>query len=321
MAAETVGHPPLPAAVPPPVPPDPLRRLRAALGWTDAALDDLAATASARYHRFPRVKASGKLRWITAPDATLKDAQRLLLRSVLAGLPVHPAAHGFVPGRSIVTNARPHVGKGVVIGFDLREFFGTTRAGQVDAALVSFTEPERAWLLAVTTRDGVLPQGAPTSPHLANLVFFDADARLDGWARAHGLAYTRYADDLSFSGPYVPPGMHAFVAETCAALGYRLHGAKTRVLGRDRSQRVTGLVVNDRVAVPRAERRLLRAVLHDAARSSLPEALARAGLADSEVLRGRIAFVAQAHPALGREMLAALAALLEAWAAAACASA
>ncbi len=299
--------------MPPPLPPDPLRRIRAALGMTDAALAELAETANRRYHRFPRVKASGKLRWITAPDALLKDAQRRLLRTVLAGLPVHPAAHGFVLGRSIVTNARPHVGQGVVVGFDLRDFFGKTRAEQVVDALASCSDAERAWILAVTTREGVLPQGAPTSPHLANLAFFDGDVALDAWAREHGLVYTRYADDLSFSGPTVPEGLHDVVASICGALGYRLHGAKTRVLGRDRSQRVTGLVVNDRVGVPREERRLLRAVLHDAARGSLPDALARAGMADSEVLRGRIAFVAQAHPALGGEMLTTLERLLEGW--------
>ncbi len=303
-----------PSVSPPPVPQDPLRRLRAALGYPDEALQELSRTAQRRYHRFPRVKASGKVRWISAPDADLKQAQRRLLTQVLSALPTHPAAHGFVSGRSIVTNALPHVGHAVVVGFDLRDFFDTTRAEAVDGCLRGFTGDERAWILALTTRDGSLPQGAPTSPHLANLVFREADARLEDWSRAHGLVYTRYADDLSFSGATLPSELFAFVAATCGAFGYRLQPTKTRVLTRDRSQRVTGLVVNDRVSVPRQERRQLRAILHDAARRGLPEALQRAGCADSDVLRGRIAFVAQVDMGLGRRLLDELDRLIDAYA-------
>jgi len=292
--------------LPPPVPPDPLRRLRAALRLDDAQLRELARTAGDRYRRFPRVKASGKLRWITAPDDALKAVQRQILDVLLAGMPVHAAAHGFVSGRSIVSNAAAHVGQTFVIGYDLRDFFGTTTAAAVRPHLDGLDAAERDWVLDVCTRQGVLPQGAPTSPHLANLAFRDADVELWDWAAESGLTYTRYADDLCFSGGRVPEAMHDHIKRVCGRYGYRLAGEKTRVLRRDRSQCVTGLVVNARVGVPRAERRLLRAVLHDAAARGLPEALVRAGMADTLVLRGRIGFVAQADAALGAALLAEL---------------
>lgn len=297
---------------PPPLPPDPLKRLRSALRLDDGQLLELARTAEHRYRRFPRVKASGKLRWITAPDDALKAAQRQILDVLLVGMPVHAAAHGFVSGRSIISNAAAHVGQTFVIGYDLRDFFGTTAAAAVRPHLDGLDAAERDWVLAVCTREGVLPQGAPTSPHLANLAFREADVELVRWAQESGLKYTRYADDLCFSGSRVPEAMHDHIKRVCGAYGYRLAGEKTRVLRRDRSQRVTGLVVNARVCVPRTERRLLRAILHDARARGLPQALARAGMVDTHVLRGRIGFIAQADAALGTALLTELDGLMAA---------
>ena len=203
------------------------------------------------------------------PDDATKALQRRLLRRLLARVPVHPAAHGFERGRSIVSNAAPHTGRAVVVRMDVIEFFGTTSARRVRRLFrVLGWDAETAELLTgLTTHDGGLPTGAPTSPRLANLVNVLLDARLAGLAEALGARYTRYADDLTFS---FERDDHAALVDLLGATrriarahGYDLHvERKLQIRRRHHRQTVTGLVVNERVALPRQRRRWLRAVEH-----------------------------------------------------------
>ena len=229
------------------------------------ALGELAAVASGCYHRFPLPKPSGGKRWIEAPDASLRDVQRKLLKRVLYALKPHTAAHGFVPGRSIVSNAMAHVGRKWVASFDVRDFFPSTKEETVRSLLGELAGPYRPateCIVSLVCLNGSLPQGAPTSPHLANLAFRSLDRELSEWACNHGLSYTRYADDLTFSGNDLPRDLDSMVERTLGASGYGLARRKTRYMGRHRRQMVTGLVVNDRVGLPRPQRRRLRAIIH-----------------------------------------------------------
>lgn len=230
------------------------------------------------------------------PKPLLKQAQRRMLDTVVGTLPVHAAAHGFVPGRSVLGHARAHVGQHTVVTMDLRQWFwhvgfrrvlGLFRAAglprEVNVLLAGLatasaphhviqTCPEAADLRfdANLLRHAHLPQGAPTSPGLANAVAWTLDQRLTGLAASAGATYTRYADDVAFSGgPSFGRGAGRFVAavqEVVRDARFWVHPRKTRIQRRGAAQRVCGLVVNERVAVPRAERERLEAMLVNAAR-------------------------------------------------------
>jgi hypothetical protein len=182
---------------------------------------------------------------------------------------VHPAAIGFERGRSIVDNALPHAHQCVVIKLDLVDFFPSTSADRVLSYFqrIGWDAEAAAILTRLCTDDGGLPQGAPTSPALANRVNFGFDVRMEGIAKSRKGTYTRYADDLTLSFPKdYPKRMRGVVQEVCRAArrrGYRVHEReKLAIRRRHQQQCVTGLVVNEGVRLPRKTRRWLRAVEH-----------------------------------------------------------
>jgi hypothetical protein len=224
------------------------------------------------YRRFQVPKRTGGHRTIYEPGEELKRVQRLLLRKLFKRLSAHPRAHGFERGKSTVTGALPHERKRVVLRMDLRDFFGSIKSARVrDYFARAGWDADAAQLLTrLCTHEGALPQGAPTSPRLSNLVNFRVDARLDALARKCGADYTRYADDMTFS---LATDEHEPLAQLVRAArkilgeeGYELNARKKLQIRRSHHrQTVTGLVVNERVALPRATRRWLRAVEHRAA--------------------------------------------------------
>jgi retron-type reverse transcriptase len=227
------------------------------------------------YHEFSIKKRRGGMRTLNVPNDALKAVQRTILKRLLARLAVHPAAHGFEPGRSIVTNAQGHVGKYQLLKMDIREFFPSTTKARVTAYFrtIGWDDDAASLLTRLCTYRGGLPQGAPTSPRLSNLLNVPLDARLQGLANEAGATYTRYADDMTFSfGPAKPEGVTgrgrvAMVIQVTKLVlddyGYKLHQDKKLQLRHDHEQQlVTGLVVNEKLAIPREKRRLLRAVAH-----------------------------------------------------------
>lgn len=308
-------------------------QLAGALGITVSELRWLTyhrdAASFIHYARFSIPKRDGTARPIWAPMPRLKAAQRWVLRNIVEHLPVHGAAHGFLPGRSIVTHAAVHGGSRLIVQADLRHFFPTItwrrargvfrKAGyreQVSTllALLCTESPReivewngRTWYVALGPR--CLPQGAPTSPAITNTVCLRLDRRLSGLARSLGYTYSRYADDLTFSLPRAHAGKER-VGSLLGGLGrivrdegFEVHPDKTRVQREARRQQVTGLVVNgpDGPRVPRALKRRLRAALHNLRKGRpLPEGESWRRLA------GYAAFVKQAEPELGRQLLDAL---------------
>ncbi|MEV4317480.1 reverse transcriptase family protein [Actinocrispum sp. NPDC049592] len=277
---------------------------------------------------------TGGLRLIEAPKPRLAEAQRRIARHLIAALPVHEAAHGFRTGRSAHTYAQPHAGKAFVVRMDLEGFFAAVTGARVRALLKSAGYPEPvaarlAGLLTTRTPKDVLieappsagdpdvrrrllnhlayqhlPQGAPSSPALANAVAHRLDARLAGLARSLGADYTRYADDLAFSGPQTLP-LHRLlpgVRRIAADEGFRVRPDKTRIAAAHQRQRLTGLVVNATPTVSRAEFDALKALLHNCARTG-PEAQNRNGHHDFQAhVRGRIEWVAAGHPGRGAKL-------------------
>jgi hypothetical protein len=277
-----------------------------------------------RHYRYSRLsRASGPPRVIEAPKPRLKALQRRVLHEVLDFVPVHPAAHGFVGGRSARTHAAAHVGRRVVVRVDLEDFFVGVTAARVFGIFRACGYPEGVahtltglctnavppeesvaghWRLSRRLAAPHLPQGAPTSPALANLAAFALDRRLSGLAAAVGAVYTRYADDLVFSSDTHLRTPAAAIAEIARDEGFRVNAAKTRVMGRGRRQTVTGVVVNAHPNVPRAEYERLKATLHRAALDGL-------GDLDPTVLLGRIAWVESLNPTRGAKLRSAFARL------------
>ncbi len=221
------------------------------------------------YREFVLPKRGGGTRRIAAPQDPLKRVQRRILRRLLARLPAHPCATGFEQGYSVVSNAVPHARKAVVVRMDVREFFAATTAAKVRRLFVAIGWSGAAadLLVRLTTHKGGLPQGAPTSPRLSNLCNRRLDARLQALAALLGADYTRYADDITISlATDDRTAVHGLIRATKLVLrdeGYELHTRrKLHVRRRHEQQRVTGLVVNDGVRLPRATRRLLRSVEH-----------------------------------------------------------
>ncbi len=294
------------------------------------------------YRTSTRLAPSGAVRVLEAPKPRLKHLQRRLLAEIVSGVPPHDAAHGFRRGRSVATFAAPHAGQAVVVRMDLEGFFASVTVGRVHgllrtagypepvahclAGLTTTVLPRRAWaavprpaspeLLEAHWRLGRrlaaphLPQGAPTSPALANLAAHRLDVRLSALARSWGGRYTRYADDLALSGGRSwgrgTSRLLDLVEQVAREEGFRVNARKTAVLPRAGRQVLGGLVVNERPHVRRAEVDRLRAVLHNCLRDG-PDSQNRDGRADFRGhLTGRVAWVAQHDPRRGAVLRAQL---------------
>ena len=280
------------------------------------------------YHRWQVPKRDGSLRLISAPKPELKAAQRWIMREVTEHLPLHGAAHGFVAGRSIATNAQVHAGARIIVKLDVRGFYPTVTMRRVKgllrrAGLGEQVATVMALLATESPREEVvthgkthfvalgprsLPQGAPTSPSITNALCLRLDCRLSGLARKLGCRYTRYADDLTFSwhgqGRSQVGTLLRAVGMIVRAEGFEIHAKKTRVMRAGARQKVTGLVVNqappDRptARVPRKTQRELRAAIRN-------RELGRPGKGETlEQLQGMAAFVMMTDPARGRAFLA-----------------
>jgi retron-type reverse transcriptase len=269
------------------------------------------------YHRYTIAKKTGGERHISAPKKALDRAQRWLLDNVLCKLEPSDDAHGFVSERSIVSNAAPHAGRAVVVNLDLSDFFPTLGFRRVKGLFRAFgyseavattcallcTEPPRVRaeldgkIYWVSLGERMLPQGACTSPAITNLVCRRLDRRLRGIARHHGFAYTRYADDLTFSSDDTEKigALLGSVRRIVRAEGFRVNEKKTRVMRRASRQEVTGLTVNARVGISRKERRKLRARLHEAKMRGLPSANRMQHPRFASYLRGMVAYVSMVH--------------------------
>jgi GNAT superfamily N-acetyltransferase len=294
-----------------------------------------------RYGWLPRH--GGPPRVIERPKARLKGLQRRVLHDVLDWIPAHDAAHGFTRGRSARSNAAAHTTRRVVMRFDLEDFFAAVCAPRVYGifraagypepvahtltALSTNTVPIEEWaavprptvptLIQAHHRLGRrlatphLPQGAPTSPALANLAAFALDRRLAGLAAALDATYTRYADDLTFSGSsrllHQGERIRATVATIAREKGFAVNTRKSAVTTRAARQRVCGIVVNEHPNVARHEYDQLKAILHNAARRG-PSGENRAGVPDFRAhLLGRIAWVESLHPGRGAKLRSAFA--------------
>ncbi|NTX03749.1 reverse transcriptase family protein [Myxococcus sp. CA040A] len=315
----------------------------AQLGWLADArgLERITPPGQWRRYRYTWIpKRSGGERLLEQPGLDLSRLQRKVLHGILDVIPPHEAAYGFVAGRGVRGFAEPHVGQAVVVRVDLEDFFLSVKparvwgvfraAGYPDdvattlAGLCTTRTPsgvlEQArrstdgealtarWRLARRLESRHLAQGAPTSPALANLAAYRLDVRLSALASALGARYTRYADDLAFSGGEAlarsTGRLLRCVARIVREEGFTVRTEKTRVMRRGRQQRLAGVVVNEHPSVPRADYDRLKAILH-LCRTRGPASQNTGSHPEFRAhLLGRVAWVSQLNPTRGARLRA-----------------
>ena len=237
-------------------------------------------------------------RIISIPNPFLKNVQRRILHWILDKEELHDAAHGFVKKRSIFTAAEPHTGKRVVIAVDIRNFFDTITSNRVYGVFkqIGFEKKDASALTSLCTYNNSLPQGAPTSPALANLVCRRMDSRLSGLVSKYGHSYTRYADDLFFSGDSKIIRLIPYIKSIVNDEGFETADEKFRIMRSGGRQRILGLNVNSKVSIPRKVRRIIRAMVWEQLNSDTPDD------ALLDFLYGHVGLMKYSHPSQGRKL-------------------
>lgn len=279
------------------------------------------------YQRFYMPKKSGGVRLISAPMPRLKHAQYWVFHNILQQIPLHSAGHGFRPAHSIVSNAEPHQGQDIVINMDLRDFFPSISYKRIKGLFHALgyseqiatilgllcTEPEidqveldgETYYVANSERH--LPQGAPTSPALTSILCRRLDSRLQGMADKLGFAYTRYADDLTFSASGETARQFTQLLWQARKIiedeGFVLHPEKLRIMRKGSRQEVTGIVVNEKLSVNRKTLKNFRALLFHIEKDGLDGKHWKGQPVSLAFLKGFANYVKMVDPDKGRPLL------------------
>lgn len=216
------------------------------------------------YKHYEMPKKSGGVRNIEEPFPSLKEIQTWILEHILVPASekyVSPVAKAFMPGMNLRDNARFHRGQKVVVALDLHDFFGSIKFNEVYGIFkkLGYADSVVMMLTVLCLFKGSLPQGAPTSPMLSNLMFYDLDEKIYYYCQKRKIRYTRYADDMTFSGENVEVDkLITYVRMLVATRHLKLNEEKTKVMTRGCAQRVTGVVVNEKLQVSKAYRDKVR---------------------------------------------------------------
>lgn len=212
------------------------------------------------YRSFKIPKKSGGFRSISEPLPTLKKIQRWILDEILSHISVSKYAKAYVPGQGIKGNARFHRGQSKVLSIDLKDFFGSIKSTEVYIVFrsIGYSKAVSSMLTHLCCLNNKLPQGSPTSPALSNLVMRRFDTRIGAFAYKNSIRYTRYADDMTFSGSFDPGMIIRFLEKILSKSGFAINHKKTRVRTSAQRQEVSGIVVNEKMQVPEELRKRIR---------------------------------------------------------------
>lgn len=286
-------------------------QLSAFFGINCKKLFDMVRHPEQYYHLAEIPKHSGGIRVLHVPEHSLKVMQRRILRDILMRFSPSEYASAYVRRRMLVQHAAPHTGKRYLLRLDIKNFFGSIRAEQVYRAAFhnGLFSRQVGWMLtALCCLNNSLPQGAPTSPALSNLIMKRFDQELGRWCGERGIAYTRYCDDMVFSADRSLAPVYKKGKAMLSEMGFALNKGKTRFVSNAGRQSVTGLTVNERVAVAKDYKRQLRQEIHYALKFGAEDAIRHTGrqdfFTDGEPdperyfrhLSGRVQFVLQIEP-------------------------
>ncbi len=236
--------------------------LAALVGYKTQYLKRAALYTNYFYRNFTITKANGKLRTLKEPLPSLKEVQIWILQNILYSdsVTVSKYAKAYVKKRSLLDNAKWHKGKDKVLTIDVSNFFGSITRDSVENIFkkLGYSYSISNLLSKLCCCDDCLPQGAPTSPVLSNVYMFDFDSIISKYCSENNLRYTRYADDLTFSGNFEEGSLVSFVRQALLKFSLILNEDKTKLMKRNQRQLVTGILVNEIMQVPKRERLLIR---------------------------------------------------------------
>ena len=273
------------------------------LGFSAKTLYGLSNHLEKHYHNVLIPKRDGSKRKLSVPDLILKRVQKSIADNILVQYPVSNYAKAYKIGGSVQHNAQPHVGKKKILKLDIEGFFDHILYSQVKNIVFceeKFAEPIRVLLTMLCYYKESLPQGAPTSPAITNIIMYDFDEAVGTFCNGRGISYTRYCDDMTFSGDFDEREVIAFVKGELCKLGLFLKNRKTAVVPASKRQTVTGIVVNEKLNITKEYKKNIRQEMYYIQKFGMEDHLKRMGVADKQQyvlsLRGRIAFVLQTIP-------------------------
>lgn len=264
------------------------------------------------YYDFNISKKTGGKRKISMPGEILKEIQGLIKEKILENIEISECANGFVENKSIITNANNHLNKEKILNIDLKDFFPSihkNRVYYIFKNLCGYDNNVSFCLTQLVTYKNSLPQGAPTSPILSNIVAYMMDLRLEKLAEKLEIEYTRYADDITFSGEgkNINTRLLNYVKNIVEDCGFEINERKTRFAGKGRRQEVTGLIVNnDKINVPKEYIREIRQELYYIDKFGLKAHREKVGFENKyyrEHLLGKILYVKSINELKGAELL------------------
>ena len=225
-------------------------------------------------------KRDGTARKLLIPDTLIMSMQRHILDGILKHLKPSRYATAYAPKTNIKQNAQPHIGKKYILKTDISDFFGSIRFEQVYSAAFNtrlFPKQIGVMLTELCCYNGYLPQGAPTSPALSNLVMKNFDNNIGYWCEKHGISYTRYCDDMTFSSDKPLYNVLQKLTQMLDEMGFELNAKKTKFVTSSSRQSVTGLTVNERLSISKDYKRKLRQEVYYALKFGLEDSCVRGG--------------------------------------------
>lgn len=260
------------------------------------------------YHVFP-LRIKGKGRKITAPSRNLKKRQKWILNNILYNYQLPDCVHGFVKSKSIVSNAKCHIGKSQIGCIDIQDFFPSIDDKMVERVFcdMGYSDKIAKELCRICTYESILPQGAPTSPMLANIVLASLDNEMQQYAEQYDLSYSRYADDLTISGNCdIDVHVEAMINKV-ERLGFSVNKEKTHIMKDPHRKMVTGLVVADIVKVPKRYKRTFRQEIYYCKKWGINQHLKNTGRTSAvnfkEYMYGKAYFIKMVEPIVGNSFL------------------
>lgn len=216
------------------------------------------------YRKFYIKKNNGKKRLIHEPLPNVKLIQSWILNNILYKLPISDFAKAYIPNVSIKENVRFHRGQKIVLKLDIENFFGSI--SEVDVYRIfknlGYSENLTVLFTKLCTLNGSLPQGASTSAYISNLILSNFDKKVSNYCLSRKIRYTRYADDLTFSGDFNYDGVIKIVVNELKKLNLKLNTQKIRIIRQNQSQMITGIVVNEKIQVAKKYRKRIRLELY-----------------------------------------------------------
>ena len=281
-----------------------LSSLEKDLGVSKSTLYKLSNRIKFHYHKTEIPKKNGGTRILSVPSEELKSVQRKIADVILCNEPVSIHATAYRYGSSTVFNASPHVNKDIVLNLDILHFFDSILFSEVKDKVFpaeKYSEQIRTLLSILCYHKDSLPQGAPSSPAITNIIMRDFDDTVGKWCKTRNIAYTRYCDDMTFSGNFDVKEVIGFIKTQLRKNGFLLNTAKTRVSRNNKRQSVTGIVVNEKLSIPAEYKRKLRQEIYYCNKFGINSHMARLDFDGNEIsyinhLLGRINYVLSVTP-------------------------